>query len=65
MLHNDDGRVWGKVSKSGEEENGGIILGFDVGEISPLGCAVISISEYCLELLFLSCNFVTPPCKTN
>lgn len=61
MLHNDMGRVWGKVSKSGEEENEGIILGVDAGKISPLDCGVISVSEYCLEILFLSCNFITPP----
>lgn len=61
MLHNDMGRVWGKVSTSGEEENERIILGYDVGKISPLDCGVISASEYCLEIIFLSCNFITPP----
>lgn len=58
-------RVWGKVSKSGEEEDGGIILGFDVGKITPLDCGVISVSAYCLEIFFLSCNFITPPCRIN
>ena len=65
MLHNDMGRLWGKVSKSGEEESEGIILGSDGGKIPPLDCGVISVSEYCLEILFLSCNFITPPCSVN
>lgn len=43
MLRNDMGRVWGKVSKSGEEENEGIILGFDVAKISPLDDGVTSV----------------------
>lgn len=65
MLHNDMGGMWGKVSESGEVENEWINLGFDVVKISPLNCGAISVSEYCLEIFFLSCNFLTPSCNTN